>query len=298
MTSDKNIKLIETYTMLPQEERIRLSDLKAGSFKTITSRKGIKNAIKKGLVRVDGKIGKTGDYIKGGEIIELFQLTEAQNKPIIDLPLEVLFEDDYLAVINKPAGITVSGNKRWTLENALSSNLKKSTQKDEMHRPEPIHRLDHPTSGALLVGKTINIVKELNRLFETREIAKSYFAVTIGKMQNEGKISSLIDNKPSETDYHVVSTVDSEKYVCLNLVKLILHTGRRHQIRIHMSELGNPILGDKDYGVEGQILMGKGLYLHSASLGFIHPITREETIIKAPLPKKFLKLFPEIVNES
>ncbi|MFM1876215.1 MAG: hypothetical protein RL266_1952 [Bacteroidota bacterium] len=251
----------------------------------------MKKAIDKGWVRIDGKVAATGNHLVGGEKIELI-VAETNERPSIDLKLEVLFEDDHLAVIEKPAGIEVSGNKHWTISNALQSNLKPSNEKDALKFAEPIHRLDYPTSGALLIGKTSSSVMALNRLFEYREMEKVYHAVTIGQMELEGTVDSPIDGKASRSTYRVLKTVVSERFGCLNLVELRPLTGRRHQLRKQLSELGHPILGDKDYGSKGLILSGNGLYLHASLLSFVHPITQENLTIHSSLPKKFVKIFP------
>lgn len=282
---------IESHLVPKLENQKRLSDYAVGIFNTITTRKGIKKAIKNGLVTINGQQGFTADFITGGELIELFRADESTNKPIIDIPIEVIYEDDFLAIVNKPSGILVSGNKKWTVENALLPHLTKSTQKDALQRPEPIHRLDYPTSGALLIGKTAKSVVVLNKLFESREIEKTYLAVSIGKMEINGTINLPIDDKNSTSLYTVLETIDSPKYGCFNLVKLTPETGRRHQLRKHLASIGNPILGDILYGTEGLILKGKGLYLHAYSLQFNHPFTKEEIVVKVPAPKKFKKLF-------
>ena len=287
------MNLLETHTVPPLAQTIRLSDLSWDSFSLIQSRKAWKKAIKKGLVRVNGEQGFTGSYISGGEQVELFQDEAEKDHPEIDIQLEVLFEDDHLAVVNKPAGIEVSGNKKWTLQNALSGNLKSSGQVDWLPFLEPIHRLDYPTSGALLIGKTASATTTLNRMFESKEIKKTYMAVTIGEMPNRREVDSEIDGKPAQSCYEVLQTLESERFGFLNLVKLNPKTGRRHQLRKHMLEIGNPILGDWAYFHEGLILKGKGLYLHAFALEFIHPNTNEPINIQASLPGKFLKLFPE-----
>ncbi len=294
MKFEDQYKKVESYKVPTLDKKMRLSDFVPGIFKTISSKKGMKNAIKKGLVKINGETGYTADYITGGETIELYQSKIPENKPTIDLNIEVVFEDDYLAIVNKPAGILVSGNKKWTLENALSFNLEKSAKKDALHRPEPIHRLDYPTSGALLVGKTTQAVMALNKLFEERKIKKTYYAVTIGLIEDSGTINTKIDNKIAETEFKILSRLPSLKYGFLNLTKLKPHTGRRHQLRIHMAERGNPIFGDLKYGKDGLILQGKGLYLHASGLKFLHPITSAVVSINIPLPKKFKKLFPAI----
>jgi 23S rRNA pseudouridine1911/1915/1917 synthase len=151
--------------------------------------------------------------------------------------------------------------------------------------------LDYPTTGALLIGKTRSAVSNLNQIFQEKEIDKTYLATAIGKMDFEGVIDSGIDGKPSISRFEVLKTITSERFELLNLVELKPETGRRHQLRKHLASIGNPILGDHDYGIDGLILKGKGLYLHSQSLNFTHPFTKEKLLIEAPTPKKFLKLF-------
>nr|WP_313790343.1 RluA family pseudouridine synthase [Allomuricauda sp.] len=201
-----------------------------------------------------------------------------------------MFEDDYLAAIHKPAGIEVSGNKFKTIANALPQNLKASTLPDAT-TPQPVHRLDYATTGIVLVGKTSSCIRALNKMFEDKTIAKIYYAVAIGKMKSSGTITSEIDGKPSESDYKVIKSVPSERFGILNLVQLHPKTGRRHQLRKHLSGLGHPILGDKEYALEDLILKGKGLYLHAFSLEFRHPFTHRPIKITDELPKKFRKIF-------
>ncbi len=282
---------IEIHHVPPLEHKERLSDYAVGIFNTISTRKGIKKAIKNGLITINDQKGFTADFVNGGEKIELFRKNEAQKKPTINIPIEIVYEDDYLAIVNKPPGIIVNGNKKWTVENALRPHLKLSKQQDALLYPEAIHRLDYPTSGALLIGKTSSSVVALNKLFENRTIKKTYLAVSIGKMDKEGIIDLPIDTKESRSCYTVLATVDSPKYACFNLVKLTPTTGRKHQLRKHLSSIGNPILGDLQYGKEGFLLKGKGLYLHAYSLEFTHPLTNKGVAVKVPAPKKFRKLF-------
>jgi len=282
--------LIESFQVPKLENRVRLSDLSFEFFRTLSSRKTVKKAAKLGLIHINGKQGYTADYIQGGEQIEVFENDKKTITKTIDLQLEVLYEDDYLAVVYKPAGIEVSGNKKWTLEHALSGNLKSSSQADATN-PEPIHRLDYPTCGVLLIGKTRSIIIKLNQLFENREIQKTYHAICIGEIAKHGFIETEIDDKSSRSEFKVLESVASPRFEFLNLVKLIPYTGRRHQLRKHLAFIGNPILGDLLYGKEGLILKGKGLYLHASRLEFVHPITEEKLTIKANLPKKFSKIF-------
>lgn len=220
----------------------------------------------------------------------MFQKEETIDFQRLKLKLEVLFEDDYLAVIYKPAGITVSGNKFVTIANALTQNLQKSNQPDAI-KPQPIHRLDYPTSGLLLVGKTSAAILKLGKLFENREVNKTYFAITIGNMKREGIIDTNIENKKALTKYKVLKSVVSKRFQYLNLVALSPKTGRKHQLRKHLSSIGNPILGDQEYYIKNYILKGKGMYLQASILTFVHPFTKESMTIKKELPKKFRKIF-------
>ena len=285
---------IESHQVPKLENRCRLSDYTPAKFNSVFTKKGIKKAIKKGFVTINGEIGYTADYINGGELLELYQPKIPKKRPSITITLQIIYEDDYLAIINKPAGILVSGNKKYTLENALPNNLTKSKQKDALLYPEPIHRLDYPTSGALLIGKTTQAVILLNKMFEQQQIKKKYRAITIGDQEENGIIEDPINEKPSKSEFKIIMSIPSRKYGTLNLVELIPHTGRTHQLRIHMSTIQNPILGDLKYGKEDLISMGNGLYLQSSHLSFTHPFKNNEVETAIPLPKKFSKIFPNI----
>ena len=282
------MNIVETHIAIQQENPVRLSDYAPGKFKSITSKKGMKKAIDKGLVKVNGRVAYTSKYIHGGESIELFRKDE--NLPSISLDLEVLYTDEHLAIINKPSGIVVSGNKLKTIVNALPNSIEQSREPDALLRPQPAHRLDYPTSGVLLIGKTSSTLTKLNKLFEAKEIHKTYHAITIDKMPVEGNIETPINGKTAVTAYTVTKEIPSPKFNFLNLVTLHPQTGRRHQLRIHMSELGNPILGDQQYGLKQNNSKSKGLYLHASSISFIHPHTGDKISITAPLPKKFGKI--------
>jgi len=234
----------------------------------------------------------TATFITGGERISLLEDTRVVQKPRLNLPLKVLFEDDQIAAIYKPAGVQVSGNKFKTIANALSQNLKTSTQKDACV-PQPVHRLDYPTTGVLLVGKTHSVIRAMNQQFENKMVHKTYLAVTIFQMnKNQGEFNTLVDGKEALTSYEVKDSVRSDRFGQLNLVKLHPKTGRRHQLRKHLAESGNAILGDADYSPEDLLLKGKGLYLHAYSVVLKHPFTKNELTIRAEVPEKFKKLFP------
>lgn len=269
---------------------MRLQEYGVGIFEAALTKSALKKALKKQYITVNDSIASTSTYINGGERIQLNIPEKAPSKKKLKLPLHVIFEDDHLAIIHKPAGILVSGNNFKTIAHGLPQNLLASTLTDAA-QPQPVHRLDYATTGILLVGKTSSSIRALNRLFEDKKIEKSYFAVTIGNMPNSGIISSPIDGKPSESCYTVEKSVASKRFGILNLVQLLPKTGRRHQLRKHLSSIGNPILGDTQYGIESLILQKKGMYLHAHTLQFTHPFTREEMHVVDPLPKKFEKLF-------
>ena len=258
----------------------------------------MKKAISRGQVLLNGKRAFSGNYLNGGETLELLQ-AKVKERPSIEMELEILHEDDHLAIVHKPAGIVVSGNKKHTLENALPNTLNPSTSIDALERPMPVHRLDHPTSGALLIAKSHAALTALNKLFEKREITKTYVAIIQGKMASkEGLLDTAIKGKNAITKYAVESTVSSPKFESLNWVVLQPETGRRHQLRIHLAEIGHPILGDLQYGIDGKILKGKGLYLHAHKLSFDHPITGAKLEVEATIPSKFNKLMANPVHSD
>ena len=286
------MKILETHIVPHQKNPIRIQEYAVGIFKTVATKSAIKKAIKKELILVNDEPTSTAKIIIGEEKITLIDNGEKSTQKQLILKLRVLYEDDYLAVIEKPAGILVSGNKFKTIDNALQQNLQRSIQSDAV-RPRPVHRLDYPTTGLLLIGKTSSSIQALNQLFENKKIEKIYHAITIGKLEPEGRIQFEVDEKQSESIYKVIATVSSKRFSKLNLVKLSPKTGRRHQLRKHLTAIGNPILGDQEYGKEELILKGKGLYLHALTLEFLHPFTQESILITNENPKKFKKIFPK-----
>lgn len=267
-----------------------MQDYGVGIFELAFTKSALKKAIKKGLITVNGQIATTATYIYGGENITLTALEPTTQKKQFIQNLDVVFEDDYLAVIKKPAGLLVSGNKFKTVTNALEQNLNRSTQPDAT-KPQPVHRLDYATTGVLLVGKTKQSIIALNTLFKTKQIVKQYYAITIGDMPKSGEINTPIDDKKAISTYYVLDSVASKRFEILNLVNLQPKTGRKHQLRKHLLTIGNPILGDRDYNLPNLFLKAKGMYLHAYYLEFIHPVTQETIIIKDELPERFGKIF-------
>lgn len=224
-----------------------------------------------------------------GQVIDLLGTPQSQPK-IFELQLEILFEDNFMAAIYKPSGFSVSGNAYKTIFNALPFNLKKSTEPDALPWPTSVHRLDNQTSGILLIAKTKTAQIALGNQFENHTIQKKYCAVVIGEVLSKGKIKTPIEDKIAETDFEVVTVVNSLRFEHLSLLKVSPKTGRTHQIRIHLASFNHPIFGDKLYLEEKMLHKGKGLFLCAQEILFLHPKTSEEINLKIAMPHKFESL--------
>lgn len=185
--------------------------------------------MKKGYITVNEMTATSATFINGGETLHLTTPEEERHTKKFILTLEVLFEDEHLAVIHKPAGILVSGNSFKTIANALTQNLQPSKLSDATI-PQPVHRLDYATTGILLVGKTNSCIRALNKVFENKEVEKTYYAIAIGSISNSGSIISDIDGKESRSDYKLLESVASVRFGQLNWVELKPKTGRRTSI--------------------------------------------------------------------
>ncbi len=236
--------------------------------------------------------GTTGHIVKPGEEIRWKRPDKAPEK-LFNIHFQVVFEDEVMAVVNKPAGIVVSGNQFRTLENALPLNLYPSTREDALIAPYPVHRLDAATSGLILIAKTAAARIALSKQLENKEITKTYQAVVIGKTEEQWRCNDEIDDKPALTEFKKIKAVPSLRNGTLTLIQAMPVTGRTHQIRKHLSAHGFPILGDKLYGKEGLILKGKGLFLCATGVRFIHPETKESIALEIEPPHKFQKFMAD-----
>ena len=283
------MKIQETHIVPAISEKIRLQEYAVSIFTTIQSRSGLKKAIKKGLILIDGRKAQTGDWIKESQKIELLQ-PEIPTKKIFRLDFDVLFEDEHIAVIHKPAGFPTSGNFFKTIENALPHNLKSSSQPDALPFPLPAHRLDNPTAGILICAKTTSSLLKLQRDLSERKIKKVYYALVHGKLTEKQRLDSDIEEKPSVTLVRPLKffKIKAEIYTLVEAEPL---TGKTHQIRIHLSRNAHPIVGDEIYGIEETgYFAHKNLYLFSGGLSFSHPVTEEILELNINLPKRFRNL--------
>ena len=283
------MKILETHKVPAITEEIRLQEYAVSIFSSIQTRSGIKKAIKKGIILIDGEKATTAAWIKEGQKIDLLQ-SEFSDKKIFKLDFEVLFQDEHIAVIHKPPGYPTSGNYFKTIENALPHNLNASAEFDALPYPLPAHRLDNPTSGILLCAKTRNSLIQLQQDFAQKKIQKIYYAIVQGEVKTEKELSFMIDKKVSETVVKPVESyqINDDPYTLVELRPL---TGRTHQLRIHLSENNTPIIGDRIYGKgENGYFKGKSLYLFAGKIIFKHPVLKEQLSFKLTLPKKFRNL--------
>jgi 23S rRNA pseudouridine1911/1915/1917 synthase len=268
---------------------VRFLDYILKQINLFSTRNGAKNAIKSGSLLLDGSQVETGRFLLPGQVITYSEAEKPLQK-IFELPFQVIFEDDYLAVINKPAGFGVSGNYFRTIENALPFNLKSSGAADALQKPQAVHRLDNQTSGLLLVAKTHQVRIDLGQQFEEKRISKRYQAIVMGEVLEYGTIDTPIDGKEAITHFKRLQIINSIKHGSLSLIELTPLTGRTHQLRIHLSEIGHPILGDSLYTTQHALLKHKGLYLCATYLEFEHPVSKETKTVSIEIPHKFTAL--------
>lgn len=280
------LRILETHIVPAITEEIRLQEYAPGIFQSIPTRSGVKKAIKRGEILVDGVVAKTSDWVKEHQKIQLIQ-HEVKEKKIFELKFPVIFEDEHLAVIDKPSGYPTSGNYFRTIENALPFNLKPSEAIDALPYPVPVHRLDNPTSGLLLVAKTRKVRTKLHLAFEKREVEKTYVAIVSGETPALVEYLDPVDHKPAKSKILTLNTFDIQNKK-FSLIEVIPESGRTHQIRIHLSSNGFPIIGDKEYGTEEIFVKDGGLFLAAVKLSLAHPVTGEKLLVQLDLPGKFV----------
>ena len=265
----------------------RVTDYLRDVFPDISSKSSIKKAIKNKCINVNGKVAKTSTWIFNGSIIDFYPLPPTVKK-VYNARFDGLFEDDHIAVIAKPAGWLVSGNQFRTVTNALPNFLRPSNAEDKLPTPLSVHRLDSQTSGLLLIAKTRQAVINLSQQFELNKIKKTYHAIVSGLPNDNGIINSDIRGKIAETHFELLQSTPSIKNGSISLLKVNPKTGREHQIRIHLSSIGFPIMGDKLYNTS--TINKKGLFLSATGIIFNHPVSNQTISLSVPLPLKFYRL--------
>jgi 23S rRNA pseudouridine1911/1915/1917 synthase len=285
------------------------------------SRSKLQTWIKSGKVEVDGVILLSPKVkLDGGEEITLDAeaeiVVESTPEPI---PLDIVFEDDSLLIVNKPAGLVVHpaiGNWHGTLLNAL---LNHDSNLETLPRAGIVHRIDKETSGLLMVAKTLQAHNSLTQQLQEHDITREYLAVTRGRMTAGGTVDEPIGRHPTErkrytvresgkpavTHYRVV-----QRFAHHTLVQLMLETGRTHQIRVHMAHIRYPLLGDPVYGgrfqmppncgaeLEKELRGFKRQALHAAKLGLQHPVTDEYCEWEQPLPDDMIRLVSALADNE
>lgn len=286
MANKQLMRVVETHIVPPGVEEIRVDHYTRRVFDLFPSLKSIRKAIKRGEIRINGKTCMPNATIQPGQLIELADPELPPPKPF-RIQLRVLYDDSWLAIVEKPPGIPVRGNKFRTVENALQCNLEPNEKNDALRWPNPVHRLDTPTGGLLIAAKTSRAQVALGWQLQNREVRKRYRAIVIGRLEGSGSICEPVDGREALTDYRAIRHVPSLKSDWLTLLDLWPRTGRSHQIRRHLSELGFPILGDTLYGIEGKILRSKGLFLWAVEVAFRHPIQQWLLTVRIAEPRKF-----------
>lgn len=272
------------------------------------SRSYFKRLINEEKITVNNKVIKSNYKVKLCDEVEILQCIEEKiclSPEAIDL--DILYEDDYLLVINKPQGMVVHpaiGNNSGTLVNALLNHCDSLSKVNGEDRPGIVHRIDKDTSGILIVAKNDLVHENLAKQLKDHTMKRVYIALCEGVIKED----NLIINKPLGRDIknrikkavvedgrkavtHVKVLTRFENYT---LLECRLETGRTHQIRVHLASMGHPLVGDPLYGYKKQKFNLKGQMLHAAVLGFIHPISNEYMELKTDIPKYFKELLPKL----
>jgi len=256
-------------------------------------------------VRVDGVVAKAGHRLRGGEVIVLSLPADTPVRPAPEyLPMSVLYEDEALLAVDKPAGMVVHpalGHEAGTLVNAL---LAHRPELASLYQAGIVHRLDRYTSGVLLVAKTSDAHQALQDQFRRREVRKSYLALVQGRLApTEGRIEAPLGRHPRHrqriavvTDGRLASTTYRVREYLENysFLEVQPETGRTHQIRVHLSAIGHPVVGDRTYGPRAARLGLSRCFLHAWRLGFTHPVKEEWLELEASLPSELEQVLAEL----
>lgn len=305
-----------TITVQPEHDGLRLDRVLASEIAG-QSRAQIQRLIEDGLVQLPRvKRVKANSAVREGDIITVTLPEPVEAEPAAeDIPLDILFQDADLLVVNKPAGMVVhpgAGNESGTLVNALLHHVTDLSGIGGELRPGIVHRLDKGTSGVMVVAKHDAAHQELSRQFHDREVEKQYVALVWGLVQQRKRIDLAIGRDPVHREKistrarrarSAVTRVTWARHIPgLSLLRVAIHTGRTHQIRVHLNAIGHPIVGDSLYGgvhrrVPHQLHAVQRLtrpFLHAERLAFTHPRTGEHLEFSAPLPEDLRTVLADV----
>ena len=320
---DMDLELIADIdpSIIPEEYIGERLDKALAQIVPIYSRANIQAFLKDGQILIDGKITPGKSLVKGGEQISMHIApeTDQTNWLAEDIPLDIIYEDEHVIVINKPIGMVVhpaAGNWSGTLVNGL---LHHNAALNHLPRAGIVHRLDKDTSGLMVVAKTLTAHHSLVKQLQTRQAKRQYCALVYGEViagdtinaplgrspHDRQKIAIVNHGKEAITHYRV-----RERFHAFTLVKVILETGRTHQIRVHLTSVNHPLVGDQTYGhglrlpkfVSDELKAALKDFthqaLHAERLAFVHPSTERMIRFKAPLPADFQALVDLLQAEN
>lgn len=288
---------IKNITVLDSDNLDRIDKYLTKVLKDI-SRSTIQTLIDEDYIQVNGLSVKTSYKVKVNDLIEIFE-TELESKEITasNIPLDVIYEDDDVLVVNKPAGLVVHpapGHYNDTLVNALMYHFSSLSDINGETRPGIVHRIDKDTSGLLMVAKNNFTHEKLSNELKAKKTKREYIALVEGVIKNKGgKINAPVGRDPNNrlrmdvvasgkdavTHFQVIRHYENK-----TLIKCQLETGRTHQIRVHMNYIKHPLVNDSLYGKK---LDDFGQYLHAKTIGFTHPRTKKWLEFDSELPKEF-----------
>ena len=274
------------------------------------SRTYIKELIKEKKVKVNNKFEKPKYKVQAGDLI-VVEVPEPKNLQVLaqDIPLDIVYEDEDLLVINKSQNMVVHpapGNYENTLVNALLYHVDRLSSINGIIRPGIVHRLDKDTSGLLIVAKNNESHKFLSEKLKERKLKREYIALVHGNINQAGTINLPIGRDPKDRKKMTVINTNSKEAIThykilenfndYTLLSVKLETGRTHQIRVHMSHINRPIVGDQVYCNKKNKFKLEGQLLHAKKIGFIHPRTKDYMEFETEIPSRFIEVIKKIKN--